>query len=132
MSYGIARRYRDQFEFLRRQFLQDGETTLGNIGSETLVAQALALVGGWKQRIYTPLVTLWVFLEQVTSADHSCRAAVARLITRRIAGGRNPCSSQTGAYCQARKRLPEVILPTHEPDSPRPLKKSPYWANDAR
>jgi hypothetical protein len=34
-------------------------------------------------------VTLWVFLGQVLSADHSCRAAVARLIAAlafRLAG----------------------------------------------
>jgi hypothetical protein len=61
----------------------------------------------WKDRIFTPLVTLWVFLSQVLSADHSCRAAVARLIAHRVAQGLRPCSSETGAYCQARKRLPE-------------------------
>ncbi len=34
----------------------------------------------WKDRIFTPLVTLWVFLGQVLSGYLSCRAAVARLI----------------------------------------------------
>jgi hypothetical protein len=53
------------------------------------------------------LVTLWVFLEQVLCVDHSCRAAVARLIAHRVAQGLPACSSETGAYCQARKRLPE-------------------------
>jgi pimeloyl-ACP methyl ester carboxylesterase len=37
----------------------------------------------WLDRIFSPLVTLWVFLGQVLSADHSCRAAVARLIAGR-------------------------------------------------
>jgi len=32
---------------------------------------------------------------------------VARLIAYRVSQGRDPCSSETGAYCQARKRLPE-------------------------
>ena len=41
----------------------------------------------WKDRIFTPLVTLWVFLGQVLNADHSCRAAVARLIAQRVAQG---------------------------------------------
>ena len=54
-----------------------------------------------------PLVTLWVFLGQVLAADPSCRAAVARLIAHRVARGQQPCSSETGAYCQARRRLPE-------------------------
>jgi hypothetical protein len=64
----------------------------------------------WLDRIYSPLVTLWVFLGQVLSQDHSCRAAVARLIAHRVSGGQRPCSAETGAYCQARKRLPEEFF----------------------
>ena len=64
----------------------------------------------WNTRIYTPLVTLWVFLGQVMSADHSCRAAVARLITHRLSQGQSACSAKTSAYCQARKRLPEKFF----------------------
>ena len=45
-------------------------------------------------------------------ADHSCRAAVARLIAHRVSQGLEPCSSETGAYCQARKRLPEQFFAT--------------------
>src|SRR4029079_15813113 len=58
-------------------------------------------------RLFTPPVTLWVFLGQVLNADQSCRAAVARLIAHRAAAGLAPCSSDTGGYCQARKRLSE-------------------------
>src|SRR5713101_5351866 len=61
-------------------------------------------------RIYSPLVTLWVFLGQVLSADSCCRAAVARLIAHRLSQGQGPCSPETGAYCQARKRLPEAFF----------------------
>jgi len=76
-----------------------------------IVEQALTAVGVvWNDGIYTPLVTLWVFLNQVLSADHSCRAAVARLIAHRVSQGQRPCSSETGAYCQARKRLPEKFF----------------------
>lgn len=49
-------------------------------------------------------------LAQVLSADHSCRAAVARLIAHRLSQGLRPCSPETGAYCQARKRLPEKFF----------------------
>ena len=44
------------------------------------------------------------------SADHSCRAAVARLIAHRLSRGEDACSAETGAYCQARKRLPEKFF----------------------
>jgi hypothetical protein len=51
-----------------------------------------------------------VFLRQVLSADHSRRAAVARLIACRVARKERPCSAETGAYCQSRKRLPEELI----------------------
>jgi hypothetical protein len=108
MSFSIHGRFREQVRFLRRQFLQDGELPFNDVLSESAVAQALkALDVVWLDRIYSPLVTLWVFLGQVLSQDHSCRAAVARLIAHRISRGQRSCSAETGAYCQARKRLPE-------------------------
>jgi Transposase DDE domain len=100
--------FRQQASFLRRQFLQDGDLPFTNVLTEGIVAQALTAMNVcWVDRIYSPLVTLWVFLGQVLSADHSCRAAVARLIAHRLSQGQRPCSAETGAYCQARKRLPE-------------------------
>ena len=100
-----------QVRFLRGQFLQDGDLPFTNVLSEDIVAQALTAVDVyWMDRIYPPLVTLWVFLSQVLSQDHSCRAAVARLIAHRVARGESPCSAETGAYCQARKRLPEQFF----------------------
>ena len=68
-------RCRSQISFLRRQFLQDGELPFSDVLSKELVSNALATSGVvWKERVYSPLVTLWVFLGQVLSADHSCRS----------------------------------------------------------
>ncbi len=64
----------------------------------------------WQGWIYTPAVTVWVFLSQCLSPDHSCREAVARLIAWRLARGLRPCSADTGAYCTARGDLPEEAL----------------------
>jgi len=64
----------------------------------------------WQGWIYTPAVTVWVFLAQCLSPDHSCRDAVARLIAWRLARGLKPCSADTGAYCTARGDLPEEAL----------------------
>src|SRR6185436_12016542 len=52
--------------------------------------RGLAVHVCWVDRIYSPLVTLWVFLGQVLSADPSCRAAVARLIAHRVSQGQSP------------------------------------------
>src|SRR5256885_8212631 len=104
-------RLRQQVDTLRREFLQEGELPFADVLSPGCLAEALAEIQRpWKDRIFTPLVTLWVFLGQVLNADQSCRAAVARLIARRAADGLPPCSSDTGGYCQARKRLPERVF----------------------
>jgi Transposase DDE domain len=60
--------------------------------------------------IYTPLVTLCVFLSQVLDPDHSCRAAVARLIVWLAVNRRATCSPDTNTYCEARQRLPLGVV----------------------
>ena len=111
MAYSNHGRFRQQMSFLRRQFLQEGNLPFTDVLSEAMVKQALTAVGAcWLDRIYSPLVTLWVFLGQVLSADHSCRGAVARLIAHRLSQGQSSCSAETGVYCQARKRLPEKFF----------------------
>jgi len=79
--------------------LLDRESILEAFGSASSVWQ------GW---LYTPAITVWVFLSQCLSPDHSCRDAVARLAAWLAAQGRRPCSAQTGAYCTARDQLPEA------------------------
>jgi Transposase DDE domain len=64
----------------------------------------------FRDRLFSPLVTIWVFLTQVLDPDHSCRAAVARFLAWRASRGRGRCSADAGAYCKARGRLPEAVL----------------------
>src|SRR4051794_10389931 len=40
-----------------------------------------------RERVFTPTTTLWGFLSQVLSDDHSCRDAVSRIIAHRAASG---------------------------------------------
>ena len=61
----------------------------------------------FRDRLFAPWTTLWTFLSQVLDPMHCCLQAVARLLAYRLAQGLPPCSSETGAYCQARQRLPE-------------------------
>jgi hypothetical protein len=121
--------FRRQAQCLRRQFLQDGDLPFTNVLTEEALEQALAVLPRWLDRIFSPRVTLWVFLGQVLSADPSCRAAVARLIAHRVARGQRPCSAETGAYCQARKRLPETFFSEVARQTGRPLEAGvdPKW-----
>jgi hypothetical protein len=108
MRYPAPHRLRRQVESLRHEFLQDGPLPFTDVLTQEGLREALREIEApWYDRIFTPLVTLWVFLGQVLAADQSCRAAVARLIAPRVARGQKACGSQTGAYCQARGRLPE-------------------------
>ena len=81
-----------------------------------LTAEHLARIiaeeaGATRDRVFTPAVTAAAFLAQVLSDDHSCQAALDRLIACRAARGLPPCSPDTGGYCKARQRLPEALLP---------------------
>ena len=123
-------RFRQQVRFLQRQFLQEGDLPFTDVlTAETITSALQALGDGWKDRIYTPLVTLWVFLAQVLSTDHSCRAAVARLIAHRLSRRQEACSPKTGAYCQARGRLPEKFFSAVTCSVGRALdsRKDPRW-----
>ena len=100
-------RFRRQVDSLLHQFLQEGPLPFADVLTAESLSEAMKqITAPWNDCIYTPLVTLWVFLGQILSTDHSCRAAVARLIAHRVSQELPPCSSETGAYCSARKRLP--------------------------
>src|SRR5262245_66088780 len=85
MRYSNRGSFHEQGGLLRRQFLQDGDLPFTNVLPEEVLAHALAALTGWLDRVFSPLVTLWVFLGQVLSADHSGRAAVARVVAHRRA-----------------------------------------------
>lgn len=60
--------------------------------------------------LYTPITTVLTFLAQLLGADGSCQQAVNGLIAERTGADQARCSSDTGGYCKARKRLPEAAI----------------------
>jgi hypothetical protein len=86
------------------------ELHFASLLSEERIDEAFGITRAlWQGWVYTPAVTVWVFLSQCLSADHSCVDAVAGLIAWRLARGLAPCSAKTGAYCTARDGLPEEV-----------------------
>jgi hypothetical protein len=81
------------------------------LSAESVCAVCQNLQHEFRERVYSPAVTLWVFLSQVLSADHSCREAVAKFNFWRLARNMRPCSPDTVSYCEARQRLPEALFP---------------------
>jgi hypothetical protein len=101
-----------QFRSLLRSFAFDpGSLTAHLLSAERLARIVTEEFAKTRDRIFTPLVTLASFLGQILSEDHSCQAAVDRLIAWRVARGLPACSADTGGYCKARERLPEALLP---------------------
>ena len=99
------------------------------------VEQALAQESvTFYDRLFSPLVTLWVFLSQVLDPDGSCRAALARFLAWRAARGLPPCSADTSAYCKARGRLPEGLLARLTRDTGRQTQDEapPAWRWEGR
>jgi hypothetical protein len=94
-----------------RSFAEDKSLPFTEILDAGMVEDALAADQvSYNQSIYTPFVTLCTFLSQVLDPDHSCRAAVARVIVWLAIHDRKPCSEQTGTYCDARLRLPLGVV----------------------
>jgi hypothetical protein len=100
-------RVRDQINRLR----EDPQLPFPDLLRKDLVDEALRAERiTFRDRIFTPSVTLWTFLSQVLSQDHSCREAVLRLIARLVASGQDPCAPRTNSYCEARERLPIGVI----------------------
>ena len=65
-----------------------------------------------RTRIFPPQTTVWTFLSQVTGEDQSCQNAVSQVIAYMAQSQSDQeLSSNTSAYCQARKKLPDALMP---------------------
>ncbi len=64
----------------------------------------------FRDRIYTPVKTVFMFIKQVLSTDKSCKNAVAQLIAEQAVMDEPLMSENTGPYVKARQRLPEAVV----------------------
>ena len=68
-----------QVEQLREQLHYTAELPFAQLLERDTIRQALRDEAvSFRDRLFSPFVTLWVFLSQVLDADQCCRAAVAR------------------------------------------------------
>lgn len=77
-----------------------------------LLDEVESLLPPHRERLFPPTETLSMFLAQALDADRSCQKAVNNTAMQRLAGGLPPCSTHTGAYCRARKRLSTPMVCT--------------------
>jgi hypothetical protein len=98
---------------VRARFARDQGLPFVDALTERHIHEALDHHGvHYRDRLFNPSTTIWGFLSQVLSADHSCRDAVSRIIAHRAAAGLPVGSAHTASYCNARARLPTGVLRT--------------------
>src|ERR1700684_2149582 len=96
---------------VRARFARDQGLPFADSLSERNILDVLNEHGvQYRDRLFNPVTTIWGFLSQVLSEDHSCRDTVSRIIAHRAASGLEPCSPNTASYCNARGRLPTAVL----------------------
>ena len=98
-------------EEVRARFARDRGLPFADSLSELSILAALNEHGvKYRDRLFSPVTTIWSFLSQVLSDDHSCRDTVSRILAHRAASGLKVCSPNTTSYCNARARLPTAVL----------------------
>src|SRR5208337_81903 len=102
---------RTSLDRLRARFARNEGLPFADVLTEARIHDALDVHGvRYRDRVFSPVTTIWGFLSQVLSDDHSCRDAVTRIIAHRAASGLKVCSPNTASYCNARARIPTAVL----------------------
>ncbi len=98
---------------VRARFARNEGLPFADILTEASIREVLNDHGvKFRDRVFSPVTTIWGFLSQVLSEDHSCRDTVSRIIAHRAASGETVCSPNTASYCNARSRIPTSVLST--------------------
>jgi hypothetical protein len=96
---------------VRARFARDQGLPFAHTLSEHCILETLDEHGvKYRNRLFGRVTTIWGFLSQVLSEDHSCRDVVSRIIAHRVASGLEACSPNTASYCNARARIPTAVL----------------------
>ena len=101
----------DQANLVREQLAhQTGLPFLELLSATEVESTCRAANHKWRSRVYTPWITLSMFLSQILSSDQSCGDALERFQKYRNDCGLPPVANNTASYCEARQRLPEEVV----------------------
>lgn len=109
MAHPKPREFARQVQIVRDQLNEGPLAFHASLSMEVVQEAVRESKVEFRERVYTPWITIWAFLGQVMSSDHSCRFTVCQVIAYLASQGRRVCSATTSTYCQARARLPEVF-----------------------
>jgi hypothetical protein len=103
-------RVRQGVSMLRQQFLQSDAGVFDQVlGEQEIAAMVSEQVESYRERVYSPLETLRLFVGQALSTDRACQDVVSRRLSERIAQDQPASALNTGSYCDARQRLPLAL-----------------------
>ena len=101
------------FQKIEKDFVKKQGLPFEKALSEKELRRAIEKQGlKFRNRIFTPVITIWAFLSQILEKG-SCREATKRIQSFWVS--KDPQAkklSKNSGYCEARKRLPEKLLKT--------------------
>ncbi len=102
---------KQQIDWFRTQFAQHASLPFSEVLPAKVVCEALGWIGvRFYDSLYNPVTVLWLFLSQVIHPNPTLAVTVDSFLAWRLGQGLEPCSTDTGGYARARKRLPEALL----------------------
>jgi len=103
--------FQRKIDWFRCQFAQHAGLPFSEVLPAQVIGSALqTLCLQCYHSLYNPVTVLWLFLSQVIHANPTLAVTVENFLAWRLGHGMSPCSTATGAYARARKRLPEALL----------------------
>jgi hypothetical protein len=110
MSYPNLASQKLQQSYARKLVSQtDCQTIFNLLTSPDLFKKVESLLPEHRERRFPPTETLSMFIAQVFQQDPSCQNVVNQAAVKSLVSGLDPCSTHTGGYCRARKRLPSQM-----------------------
>jgi hypothetical protein len=115
-TYPYAAGRPTRFSLFHRSLMQSEESPLAAMLADERIAEIFAQekisFGQDDDNVYTPVITLWGLLSQVffKAEQRSCLAAVVRIAALWLSLGQTVSSTNTGAYCRARRQLTSEVL----------------------
>ena len=101
----MRHRIQHQIKTIKHTFFQIENGHFDNLLCTSRLTELVAASGNYRDKVFTPLVTLNAFLWQTLSDNGGCKEAVARIFSERLQQQLPPNSFNTGPYCKARQRL---------------------------
>lgn len=101
----------EQFMDTRETFADDPGAIMSKIVGNKKFAELYARYEStYRRRVFTPLITLSMFVLQAVDTDKAQRKAVATMMTHLANKKLSNGSRDASAYCQARQRFPMSLL----------------------